>query len=779
MFSSPALPLTWLWASPVHFSRPRIWKSLGIGPLLITACFAGALDGRSADAQMRLPSDNIIEISGGSGSHAWTIRYGTGTFHTKKFVTSDGHRAWLSHGGWLRLIDTEKGVVVGRWHFPGSMVHLTPVGRSLQIQMEEKEGNRIFTRLTTFDPEGHETISYWPSGNLTLNRVPFIEVESLWGTSAKVGILSADWRLTSDQEPSKLISTLEEASRRDPLDPAIRIALWRVLRDVQDPRAPRILEESLSIPSTDFTEMLPIASLLEALDEPAAARRAFEAGYQDYLNRGNDPRLNTALIGKLILYPSKLSSPPDFATDRGRELMERHYRLGPYCESADLAWTAYARIMDQQGRAEDARKWRARSVEASHTSIFLLPRRFTLFSDILLLIIIAALASAGLYPFLLWIRYRPQRRADALNNPGRGLGARIWAAFGFPHWSRGERVAFFSIVLVVWFGLGTEAGILRGVSRVAATPLNLAMGSLAGPVPQDYLEHQVPPTPERNLLLAFAHHQSGRLEQAEGLYRSLPDFAESWNNLGAILSGKGNQQEAKQAYEKALQLDSGLGEAAVNLGQPPRGYWAEQFAHYFPGRSMLAPPSPQRVSAALLGSSLRQIIVRGLGGPLADWKSFGTVFFLSGTGSEDAPAAHLLPALALLFLVLAIALLFVPSRAVTQPPPRGFAFAQILFPGLAGGWSFLGGWVFVAWVYFLIQLFLILKIGTPYILTSIAQPGLARTYNVPAGQSEPLFQFLNPGWTWIYLAPVVLFLVNLGLVAISRRSAHGRDSSVS
>ena len=723
--------------------RPLQWMCAWTGTIFLMIFAAGVLSGWGAEAQMRLPSDQLIEISGGSGSRAWTIRYGTGAFLPKKLTATDGRRAWLSHGGWLRLIDTEKGAVIGRWHFPGSIAHLTPAGRSVQLQIEEKEGNRVFTRLTTFDPEDHQAIPYWLSGNLTLNRVPFVEVESLRGTPSKAGILSADWRLPSDPEPSELISMLEEASRRDPLEPTIRFALWRLLREVRDPRATTILEEALSVKATDFTEMLPIASLLELLDEPAAAKRAFEAGYQDYLDRGNDPRLNTALIGKLILYPSKLTSPPDFATDRGRELMERHYRLGPYCESADLAWTAYAGIMDQRGRAEDARKWRARSAEASHTSMFLVPRKVTLFSDILILIIIAALASSGLYPALLWVRYRPQRKEDALNNPGRGLGARIWAGLGFSHWRRGERFAFFFIVLLVWIGLGIEAGILRGVSRVAAIPLNLAMGSLAGPVSQDYLEHKVPSAPERNLLLAVAHHQSGRLEQAEVLYRSLPGFGESWNNLGVILRRNGKEQEAKQAFEKALQLDPALGEAAVNLGQPPRGFWVEQYARYFPGRPMIAPPKPESVSTALLGASFRRIVLRGLAGPLADWKSFGTVFFITGTGSEDAAAAHLFPALAVAIFILAIALLLLPSRPVTKAPPRVFAIAEVVFPGLARAWSLLGGWVLVAWIYFLLQLFLVVKIGTPYILTSIAEPGLSRTYNVPAGQFEPFSQALT------------------------------------
>lgn len=733
----------------------------------------------AANAQLTNPSKTLIEITGGSGSKAWTIRYGTGEFLSKEFLSADDHLAWLSHGGWLRLIDTEKGVVMGRWHFPGSIVHLTGAGQSVQVQLEEKEANRVLTRLVTCDPKVERAGPYWPSGNLYLNRVPFIEVESMWGTPAKVGILSEGWRLMGDQDATKMMATLEEASRRDPLDPAIRIALWRVLREARDPRAPGVLEDALSIKPADFTETLPIASLLELLDEPGAAKRAFEAGYRDFLDGGSDPRLNLGLIGKVILYPSKFSTPPDFSTERGRDLMERHYRLGPYAESADLAWRAYARIMEGYGRADDARKWRARSEEASHTSIFLLPRKLAIFSDIALLAILAAVASAAFYAIFLDIRYRPQRRADAIAHPNRGLFARFLAAFSFHHWSFAQRLAFFSIVLVAWVGLGIEAGFLRGVMRVASAPLSLAMGSFAGPVARDYLDHQVPASPERDLTLAFAQQQDGQPDKAERLYRSLPGFAESWNNLGVILRGKGDERGAKQAFEKALQLNPELGEAMVNLGQTPRGFWAEQYARYFPGRPMLAPPEPQRVSHALFGGSYGRICLRGLAGPLADWNSFGGVFFVSGMGSANAPAADIFTGLVLAVFVLAFALLFIPSRPVTEAPPRAFAILEVLFPGLARAWSFLGGLVIVAWCYLLFQLFLMIKVGTPYILTSIAEPGLTRTYNVPAGHLESSAHLFRPGWTWTYLAPLALFVLNLGLIEFSRRKVGQAESGAS
>ena len=106
------------------------------------------------------------------------------------------------------------------------------------------------------------------------------------------------------------------------------------------------------------------------------------------------------------------------------------------------------------------------------------------------------------------------------------------------------------------------------------------MGSLAGPVTVWHLENRLSPTPERDLLLATAYQQDGANDKAERLYRTLPDFAESWNNLGVLLRSARKEQQAQQAFEKALELDPGMAEAGLNLGRPPQGIWAEQ--HFNP-----------------------------------------------------------------------------------------------------------------------------------------------------------------------------------------------------
>lgn len=125
------------------------------------------------------------------------------------------------------------------------------------------------------------------------------------------------------------------------------------------------------------------------------------------------------------------------------------------------------------------------------------------------------------------------------------------------------------------------------------------------------------------------------------------------------------------------------------------------------------------------------------------------------------------------FLLYAVAVLLIfPTREVTQPPGRLQTVWEVLLPGTAPAWNVLGGMALVAWCYLIIQDLLILRMGTPYILAGAGFPGL-RAYWVPTpGDQQELFRlFLRPSWVWVYLAPAVLFAVNLFLVLRARRRA--------
>ena len=768
-------------------------KSHGIGrmlrwplatfPAVVLAILGSAIPTRGADVQMNRPSKTLVEITGGSGPQSWQLRYGTHDSYNKQLVSADENRAWFSHGGWLRLIDTKKGVVIGRWHFPGMIVALSPANNQVQVEVEDKLNDRVFRRTFTSFPSAGEVVPYWPTGNLFLNRVPMTEVD--WSrdfenaaggaSSSFTSPLSEAWKILPEGEVKELLGRLEEAVGRDPTAPALRIALWRILREVEDPRAPAVLKEALEVSTTDFTEMLPLAGLLDRLGERAAGRRAFELGYRDFLRRGNDPRLLLTLIGKMIFYQPWRKNPPDLSTDYGRELMERNFRLAPRAEAADFAWQVYAAYLQQGGQTEAARVWRARAREAARTSVFLMPRDYTLLADLLILVILAAIVAAALYATLLSVRYWGQQRAHLAAQKQQGRRLRALSLANFQYWTPSQRVALLTTVLTAWIAVGLFTGIIQGISRAAEMPLSSGMGSLAGPVTVWHLENRLPSTPERDLLLATAYQQSGEQDKAERLYRSLSDFAESWNNLGVLLRSAGKEQQARQAFEKALELDPRLAEAGLNLGRAPQGIWAAQHFKYLPDRSMIAPPLAERWAPVFLGGSMKRILLRALAGPFVGSEQ-GRLF--SKSVVVGSPGSMIVLNLVLATaLILAVGLLFLPRWPVTQTPPQPLSVMEALFPGVSPGWGFLGGLVLAAWGYLLLQALLMLWRGTPYILTSIALPSLSRPYGVPGTDSAALLRMINPDWVWVYLAPALLLVVNLGLVLRARRATVSSTSS--
>ena len=128
------------------------------------------------------------------------------------------------------------------------------------------------------------------------------------------------------------------------------------------------------------------------------------------------------------------------------------------------------------------------------------------------------------------------------------------------------------------------------------------------------------------------------------------------------------------------------------------------------------------------------------------------------------PVALLLYAAAILF--------FIPTREVTQPPGRFQMAWEMLFPGISPAWRMLGGLVLVAWCYFVLQDLLILKIGSPYVIATVALPNLKSAYGVPVPGGEAFSKALfRPSWVWMYLAPAILFVANLFLVLRARRRA--------
>src|SRR5512146_447838 len=101
--------------------------------LLFTVLLAFSLE-LAAKVEMRT-TPNRVEITGGAGPSAWTLTYGTGPDYAPQLLELSPERAYFAHAGWLRLIDTTRGVVLGRWHVGPKIVKMKPAGDE-QVEAE-------------------------------------------------------------------------------------------------------------------------------------------------------------------------------------------------------------------------------------------------------------------------------------------------------------------------------------------------------------------------------------------------------------------------------------------------------------------------------------------------------------------------------------------------------------------------------------------------------------------------------------------------------------------
>jgi tetratricopeptide (TPR) repeat protein len=565
--------------------------------VFIAATAALGAEAPAAQAVLSHPSLNVIEIKGGQGRGAWTLHYGTAGPWPTKLVPVEGDRAWFVHGPWLRLIDTRKGVVVGRWHFPGQIRKLAPEGRAAQIELEVQEPlNPSITRSVVFDPAAPRVPS-WPSFDRIHYTLPRAEARSgRWSYLQPA----------ASSEAKTVIPNLEEMIRRDPFSPWFRVALARLRYDVYDPRGPEMARAVAEAPGTDYAELLPMAAfLLTVLREPVLARAVFDRGYRDFLERGNDPRFLVSAGGRLLLFPWTRKP-----LDGGKDLAEVAYQLSPSGEGTRYAWPIYARMLASTAETGEAWKWRQRAEEAERSSYFIAPELLRPL-ELAFFVALSCVAAGILYFLVLLLRYGRREKSRAV---GWWQRFKEFALFPFDRWSRSERVAFLLIPLTVWLALGIGGLLMRRVQDYSRFPFSSWMGSFASPATLAALE-KMPAGASRDLLLAIAYQQAGETAKAEALYRSLPQFAESWNNLGVILKNAGKEKEAREAFERALQLDPGLADAGFNLGRPPATGSLALRAEHLGRTPVIAPPSRAVVLGAFRRASPVEYAAGAVTGP--------------------------------------------------------------------------------------------------------------------------------------------------------------------
>lgn len=174
----------------------------------------------------------------------------------------------------------------------------------------------------------------------------------------------------------------------------------------------------------------------------------------------------------------------------------------------------------------------------------------------------------------------PQSLVPALDRYRRGdlAGARreVEAALAAEPRSA-ELLAFAGLAAAQAGELASAAGHLRAALAVApddlATRVNLAMVLVSASRYDEACAVCAGGGGELKLLRlsAYAHQQSGRLDQAASDYRTVvaaqPDDFESWNNLGNVLVAQGEFDAAVEVFEKAIGLRPDIVEMVMNLSE--------------------------------------------------------------------------------------------------------------------------------------------------------------------------------------------------------------------
>lgn len=683
--------------------------------------------------------DDAVEVVG----PGWKLHYHSYIRTTSRdaararLAVAENGRAWFSHGGWLRLIDTRKGVVLGRWHFSDVITKLEPKGEAVLVQYKiQKDAKQSTFRETVIRPDSGK-IDFVNPNNLLYARLPMTEAERFgFGFFAP----SPD-PLVEQQRAKKLLQDFEEMARRDPTSAFIQLAHGRFLKELGDPRAAKVLQAATQVESSDFTELLTISSVLDSLGEADLARAAFERGYKDYLERGNDPRMFHVLIGRLVLYRMPRALPQSDLVSR-KEKIERLYRLSPNIEGAYILWRALGLELVKRDDPS-AEVWSQRAAQSKENDPILW---YSQTIDSWILVYLGSFGAVLIFLLVQTFRYAPQRKLEAAKEAQSKSGGRKFLR-GLAYWTRRERIVLATMVLVGWYAFGCLVIVGTGFLRVASVPVSMEMGSLAPPQAREFLK-SMPETRGRNFMLALSHHQAGDLDAALRLYAADENSAQAWNNRGVIHRTKGDETKAKQAFEKALQLDKGLAEAKLNLGQPTADLWTSQYREYFPGKPMLAPPTSEQVRETFLGASGSKMYFRALAGPLLG-RSREMTFTI------PLPVFLVWPAITAFALYL---FFFVPYRDVTQPPSRWLHWLEAVFPGTSPAWGWTGGVVLVCCSAFLAAMLIWAETGSVLLLSSFMLVATGHQLNVSA--HELMLELLGYG-IYLWILPAGLFLINL------------------
>ncbi len=736
--------------------------------LLILAVSLSLVPLAAAKLELRKNKDSV-QIVGGD----WTLTYPTAFDFVPQLIELSPERAYFTQGGWLRLIDTTRGVVLGRWHLGPPVVAMKPAGDE-QIEAEVADNSfRCKPYAEPGDcPETHDRALVGPGV-----RVPLLPSESLYwrGVGLRESMGGLPWfgfsgMKVKPERARELLPAAEQLARRDPYLPWARLIYAHLLAAAGDSRASAAFTDVLHSLGGDFTEWLPIAAYFYAQHQDQLARAAYDRGYKDYLQRGFDPRVLQVVWYRLSLFSPWIGPQPRLA-DLSPEQMDRIYRLSPATDLSWAAWEQYADDLEKRGYAADAQLWRARAADARQKA----PALRTAFSvglDRWFVAALAALAAMAVYVVVISLRYAPQRGADM------EAGRRQWAVPLFSnlsYWNRTERLTLLLIALLGWLAMGIAGHYADALTHSEFAPAAVRNGSYAGQNARWHLQ-RLPASPERDLLLAIAYQQGGDSRRAEETYRRLPQFAQSWNNLGVLLKRRGKDDEARQAFQRALQLSPRLHDAAFNLDGSSRDYWTQLHREYLPDKPMLVMASGEQMRAAYLGGrGYSPFAWSALRGPF--WPS-GAYWEIASMGADSRPERRLrrgAEGVALAALLFALAMLLcVRHHQATEPAgPRHWIW-ELIIPGTAPAWSVAGGVVLVGYATCCLTVLSFITLGAPGLWTVVALYGVLHWYQQPAPVS------IGPAAIWFIGVAAALLAVNAAIVMTTRhRAARPATAAVS
>jgi hypothetical protein len=715
----------------------------------IVMAAALAAPAHAQDVRLERPSLNVIEITDG----AWRIRYGTTNRiqAPPQLLAVSRERAYFAHGPWLRLIDTTAGMVMGRWRFPAQIEAMTDRGDgTIDVRFPLAGWYATPNMTVRFDPAAPE-VPPWDTGGLLSYRVAEWEALELMKTDAP-----DDWPKTVPNAASAL-PQFDELIARDPSAPMFRLMRARLLREAGDPRAEGAFAEVFDATSNDFTEWFRISRILEMLLQPERGlmTRAYERAFRDFIARGRDPRLVDTLIARLVLFLPGVGIPSS-ETAR-RSYLDQLYPLAPTSEATERGWAFHARALAQAGDETAAALWRERAEASRRESMFLGTLDVQLRHDRGLLLAIAASVAAIIFLVTRRVKYMPQmkmRRTAATRSGQRA--AWVFGALGY--WTRRERWSLLLLVAIGWLSMGYSR--TYAVVMTRALSLQVHVGALSGP--EDFSRY--PPSDERTLLQAISLQPIDAAE-AERLYRSIPQFAESWNNLGVLLARAGNDAESRNAFARASALDPTLGEAILNTTGQATTQATQTFQKYAPaGMKMTALPARERVIRAYVGPAWSQRHARILLGPFS---MVGVPSDLNYLFNVLVMLPMIVGSALLVILIVALSLVaLVPKRDATVPPSRATGIIELAIPGLAAPWRWAGALVLLTWCTGLLAAFFQAWFSSPYFLMAVSQAGILRAF----GYDSAYFD-LNPPMVLLLGVPIVLWVANALLIRAARTSS--------